>query len=238
MPSLPTAPQGYTYEPNTGKLIPYTAGGEFSQSEAQQKQQLRDKLIGLLDRPEAMWGGGGNVPPMTINWNQLPGGGGGGGVPAVAAPSTITMPDTTNAQANIFARAKDQVGQETAGSLASLRSALAGRGMLGGGAEVRGTQNILTAGQGQLGETTRDQAVAEANRLNDFAKTGYEGAIAQRGQDITARGQDVDAQTVARNLAFQAAKTNYEGQIAQRGQNITAQGQRNPSITALLGSLY
>jgi hypothetical protein len=267
---LPQAPPGYTYEPNTGRLVQYVGSGEYTQSEAAQKSKLRDRLIGMLDRPEATWGGntvqwpsvggfgggsdpipgtvglaGGNFPkgqlgvsPDDLNrptfYNQRPG----GGVAPLAPPSTITMPDNSVAQANIFARAKDQVGQETAGSLASLRSSLAGRGMLGGGAEVRGTQNILQTGQGQLGDTTREQAVTEANRQSDFAKTGYEGAITQRGQDVTSRGQDLDAQTAARNLAFNAAKTNYEGQITQRGQNITAQGQRNPSITALLQSLY
>lgn len=233
------APEGYTHDPDSGRLIQYVGSGADTLSESHERQKLRDKLFGLLDRPEQTWGGGG-----TVNWN----GGGGdftyptgrpgdGGAPT-PAPVSITMPDNSAAQANIFARAKDKVGQETAGSLTSLRSALAGRGMLGGGAEVRGTQNILTAGQGQLGDTTREQAVTEANRQSDFAKTGYEGQITQRGQDVTSRGQDLDAQTAARNLAFQAAKTNYEGQITQRGQNISAQGTRNPSITALLGKLY
>src|SRR3954465_2637129 len=125
-------------------------------------------------RAPGMGGGGGGVSGKGGGgvFTYPTGRPGDGGAPT-PAPVSITMPDNSGAQANIFARAKDKVGQETAGSLTSLRSALAGRGMLGGGAEVRGTQNILTAGQGELGDTTREQAVTEANRQSDFAKTGY-----------------------------------------------------------------
>jgi len=252
----------------------------WAQEDRNRRNQLAAKLEGMLDRPletgssSSSWGssGGGGA-----------GGGGGGGAWSVGATPTydptpflksigvsaeaalpanvgkIELPDTSAAQANLFARAKDKVGLQTQGSMAALRSALAGRGMLGGGAEVRGAQNILTAGQGQLGDVTREQAIQEGQRLTDFAKMGYEGSITQRGQDITARGQDIDAQTAARDAALRAAQTQYEGQLTGRGQDITARGQdiqerianadraqqaartnatRYDSITGLLGKLY
>src|SRR4029077_19168559 len=85
---------------------------------------------------------------------------------------TTEAPDTSPADAAMFAKAKDQVGLETGGSLTALRSALAARGLLGGGAEVKGTSNILTRGQGELGQTSRDMATHNAQRLDDFAKLG------------------------------------------------------------------
>jgi len=222
-----------------------------------QRDALRGRLISMLDRPEyqsvssGAGYGGGPLPPMADFSMPSGGGGGGGGGPA-ATPAplpSITPPDTSAAQANAFARAKDQVALQTASSLASLRSALAGRGMLGGGGEVRGTQNVLTAGQAQLGDVSREQAIQEGQRLTDFAKAGYEGAITQRGQDITARGQDIQAQAQARADTLHAAETGYEGQIQQRGQNVSLQAEReagarqaaatrNASVTALLGRLY
>jgi|SRR5262245_61607614 len=228
----PAPPPGYTMDPNTGRYIP-VAGSATDVLEQRTRQQrledeargrtvayqtedraardaLRQRLMTLLDRPLETAGasaaGGGY------------GYGAGGGVPMTVG--SIELPDTSAAQANIFARAKDKIGLETAGSLASLRSALAGRGLLGGGAEVRGAQNILTAGQGQLGDVTREQAIQEANRLTDFAKMGYEGAIAQRGQNISARNQDIQAREAAADRAASANRTRYD------------------SITGLLGRLY
>lgn len=287
---LPPAPPGYTYEPNTGRMIPLAGSATDVLAQRTRQQQLEDearsrtvswatddrnardalrtRLMGMLDRPTetstfggggAAWAGagaGGSVGPLPA-FNP-----GAFMTPSVASPAapstigTIDVPDTSTAQANLFARAKDKVGLQTSGSLASLRSALAGRGMLGGGAEVRGAQNILTAGQGQLGETTREQAIQEGNRLTDFAKAGYEGAITQRGQDITARGQDLSSQEAARDAALKAAQVGYEGQLTARGQDVTARGQtlnaaqaaaeratagnrtRYDSVTGLLGKLY
>jgi hypothetical protein len=276
-PTRGTPPPGYTFEPNTGRLIPIAGSAtdvleqrtrqQTIEDQARQRTQsqvdedrrardaLRSKLVGMLDRPLEDYSGsgyalsGGSVAPIAAfdpssfmtSSTTLP------AVPDVVGK--IELPDTSAAQANLFARAKDKVGLQTAGSLAALRSALAGRGMLGGGGEVRGAQNILTAGQAQLGDTTREQAIQEAGRLTDFAKMGYEGAITQRGQDITARGQDISAQESARNAALDAAKTAYEGQIATRGQDITQRGQdinakqinagrRYDSVTGLLGKLY
>lgn len=225
----PTPPPGYTTDPNTGRYIPIAGSATdvleqrtrqqkledeargrtiaYTEEDRRARDALRNKLMGMLDRPletySASGTGGydsvGNLPPDI---------------------GTIEMPDTSAAQANIFARAKDKVGLQTSGALASLRSALAGRGMLGGGAEVRGAQNILTAGQGQLGDTTREQAIQEGNRLSDFAKMGYEGAIAQRGQNITARGQDIMARNAAADRALAANRTRYD------------------SVSGLLGRLY
>jgi hypothetical protein len=275
-PARGAPPAGYTYEPNTGRLIPIAGSAtdtleqrtrqQTLEDQARQRSQsmleedrrardaLRSKLIGMLDRPLEDYSGssyasGGSVAPIAA-FNPSQFNVGVANLPAVPdVVGRVDLPDTSAAQANIFARAKDKVGLQTAGSLAALRSALAGRGMLGGGGETRGAQNILTAGQGQLGDVSREQAIQEAGRLTDFAKMGYEGAITQRGQDITTRGQDISAQESARNAALDAAKTAYEGNIATRGQDITQRGQditarqanvgrKYDSVTGLLGKLY
>jgi len=274
---LPEAPAGYTRDPNTGALIPLAGSPTdvLAQRERQQRledearqrqvsyefadrqarEQLRGKLIGMLDRPEQIssstgYGYGAGIGrPIEFPTATFAGGGGGPAAPPPPTIGRIELPDTSAAQANLFARAKDKVAAASQGSLASLRSALAGRGMLGGGAEARGAQNVMTAGLGQLGDVAREQAIQEGQRLTDFAKLGYEGAINQRGQDITARGQDIQKQESDRDAALRAALGNYEGQISQRGQDVTARGQdiaartqantqRNASVTNLLGRLY
>jgi hypothetical protein len=124
----------------------------------------------------------------------------------------ISAPDMAAANSAGFARAKDQVGQETSGALTGLRSALASRGMLGSGAESRGTVSAITKGQGQLGEVSRTQAENEANQNLDIAKTNYSGDISQRGQDVSMRGQNMDFSST------------HRGQdITQRGQDIQQQ---------------
>jgi hypothetical protein len=138
--------------------------------------------------------------------------GGGGTFAGPGRVEHINPIDMSKANSAAFGRAKDQVGQETSGALTGLRSALASRGMLGSGAESRGTVSAITKGQGQLGEVSRQQAENEANQNLDIAKTNYSGDISQRGQDVTTRGQDMDY------------RSTHRGQdITQRGQDIQQQ---------------
>jgi hypothetical protein len=225
-----SAPPGYQYDRVQMRYVPILGSptdalAQRTRAQGQQDQML-DALMRQLTFGSASSGGGGDYAsaPAPTSASSAPGVSmGGSSAPvqmvmpspgaAPAAPATITMPDTKAAQDAIFARAKDKVGLETAGSVTALRSALAARGLLGGGAEVKGTANVLTSGQQQLGDTTREGAIQEAGRLNDFAKLGYQGAIEQRGQDIT-------TSEGAANRALQAAVTNYTGQVSQRGQDV------------------
>jgi hypothetical protein len=101
-----------------------------------------------------------------------------------AAPVGHVAPvDTRGAEAESFARAKDQVGQTGAGAIASLRSVLGGRGLLGSGSESRGAASVINRGQGELGQVSRDQAIKRADMAADTAKFNYSGDVAQRGQD-------------------------------------------------------
>lgn len=110
----------------------------------------------------------------------------GSGVPG-GGPSNVSgvaPVDTSAATSAAFANAKDQVGEETGGALTGLRSALAGRGLLGSGAESRGTTSVITKGQGELGKASRGQAIETADLAQKNAETNYQGQVAQRGQDV------------------------------------------------------
>ncbi len=134
--------------------------------------------------------------------------------------------DTTAAQGAAFGRAKDTVGQVSQGALTGLRSALAGRGMLGSGAESRGTAAVVNRGQGELGDVARQQAIESAGLAERQGNVNYQGGIAQRGQDISAQ-QAREAQLA------ETARAGYSGAIAQRGQDIQAQqdaAQRNQQL--------
>ena len=174
-----------------------------------------------------------------------PGGGGGTGTATTNTPATIAPPsltglqgatsapvaqvgplDTSAAQGAAFGRAKDTVGQVAGGALTGLRSALAGRGMLGSGAESRGTSAVVNRGQGELGDVARQQAIESSGLAERQGTVNFQGGIAQRGQDISAQ-QAREAQ------AAETARAGYSGAIAQRGQDIQAQqdaAQRNQQL--------
>lgn len=131
--------------------------------------------------------------------NGLPGGS--NGVPA--GPAGVAPVDTSAATSAAFANAKDQVGQETGGALTGLRSALAGRGLLGSGAESRGTTSVITKGQGELGKTSRGQAIETADLGQKNAETNYQGQVEQRGQDIAREQNVMQAQNQQAQLQLQ-----------------------------------
>lgn len=129
------------------------------------------------------------VPDMFApdTYNASGAGGAGAGGPQVPQ---IPGVDNSAANANIFARAKDKVGEVGRSALTGLRSALGGRGMLGSGAESKGTASIVNKGQGELGDTVRQSAITDSNQSNANATTNYGGAITQRGQDIQAQEEN------------------------------------------------
>ncbi len=168
----------------------------------------------------------GQTPPAPV---------GGGGAPATIQPFPTAPPsavglssavapiaaiDTSAAQRAEFGRAKDQVGQASQGALTGLRSALAGRGMLGSGVEGRQTARVATSGLGELGDVSRQQAITGA-------ETAQRTAEQNRAGDITQREQDISATTAANSLAGENERARYSGAIEQRGQDIGAQKAAN-----------
>ena len=148
---------------------------------------------GFLGGSGGSGGSGGALPPNT----DIP-----VSMPMMTRVPGVNAPDMTQANAQIFGRAKDQAGQVGRASLQSLRDELGATGMLGSGAEAQGTRDIAARGAGLLGEVSRENAVNESAQKADFAKMKYQGDITQRGQDIAA--QDAAARlALERELAKQ-----------------------------------
>jgi hypothetical protein len=171
--------------------------------------------------------GGSNTPTDGSEFSTITSGSdnasaSGGGSLGRGIPQ-ISQVNQDAAESAQFGKAKDQVGQETAGGLTALRSALAGRGMLGSGAEYRGTQGVVNKGQGELGDVSRQQAVThlanemDINKANQAAALTGRGqnmdySLGARGQDITQRGQDIQQQEANAQLQM----TQSLQQAAQR----------------------
>jgi hypothetical protein len=180
---------------------------QFSHQSAMQRaawdrqDQMRDSLLSNMNAV-GTWGT--NAPPMPrIQMQEIP-------FQSAGSPTAqIQMPDLSAAQNAAFARAKDREGQLAQGALQGLRSQLGGRGLLGSGAEGRGTANIANRGLANLGEVNREQAIQGANANVDAAKLGYQGAIQQRGQDIT-QAQNMN------NINLQVAQANFDAQMRQQ----------------------
>lgn len=117
---------------------------------------------------------------------------------AVSAPNVAPVSGAMGPQANeadaraaAFARAKDQAGQIARSSLTSIAENMAGRNMTGGGLQSLKEAGAIGGAGDSLQNLTRDQLISDNNRAADVSDENYQGAIAQRGQDVTARGQDL-----------------------------------------------
>lgn len=91
--------------------------------------------------------------------------------------------DASAAQAAAFSKAKSQTGETLRAALDSLRSAYAGTGNVGG--YEQGVARMMAGGVNQIGDVTNDQLMAEFNRAGQVADRNYQGAITQRGQNMS-----------------------------------------------------
>lgn len=165
-----SAPKGYEYDPvqmgyglknaDTGASLDGLSGGPMSYDQ-----------YNAANKPGAT----GSSTPTTP------------GTGTSASIAAITAPDPTAATNAAFATAKDQAGALSRASLTSLNDELGASGMVGSGAQVQGTRDIIQNGAGQLGQVSRDLAGKTADQAAAFAKLNYEGSITQRGQDISAQ---------------------------------------------------
>ena len=107
-------------------------------------------------------------------------------------PAHVTGPDRfarEAANSAAFARAKDRVGMTTRGSLKALQNMMSARGIAGSGIEGALGANVLTAGSGQLGDTIREQTLADLAREQQVEDRNYSGDVTQRAQDISVMDQ-------------------------------------------------
>lgn len=193
-----SAPEGYEYDP---VQMAYT---RTPQSAGNRAAQFTNAAVG-------------NIPSLTglIGTPGAPGapgapGGPGGGAPGAGGPVSggagvphVDAPDMTASNNAIFAQAKDKVGQQSRASLDSLAGELGSQGMLGGGAQVQATRDVVNNNAGELGQVTRDLATKNSSDVADFKKMGYQG-------DITQRGQDIQSQEANARLALEQRAQQYQ----------------------------
>lgn len=105
--------------------------------------------------------------------------------PTVAAPNVAG--NEQDARATAFARAKDQAGKIARASLSSITENMAGRGISGSGIEALRSAGAINGAEAPLQDLTREQMISDNNRAADVSDMGYQGAIQQRGQDLSSR---------------------------------------------------
>ena len=93
--------------------------------------------------------------------------------------------DEAAARAAAFARAKDQAGKIASSSLRGLQEAMSARGLTGSGIDALQQAGVIQSAANPLQELTRDQLMQDLNRAADIADLSYQGAITQRGQDLS-----------------------------------------------------
>ncbi len=143
-------------------------------------------------------------------------GGGNPGAPGspMARVGGLEPTDMTAANNASFATAKDKSGAVARSSLDSLRGELGATGMLGSGAEVQGTKDIISDAAGLQGQVVRDAAGKEADLRADAAKTKYAGDITQRGQDVAAQEAKARLAQEQRNADFQRQQAEAQNRLA------------------------
>lgn len=165
-----SAPSGYQYDPVQMKYIrtPSSLGQDAA-------AMFGGMTGGGPASLQALSGSGGGV------FGQ--GGSGTGGSTAGNVPH-VAAPDMTSSNAATFGAAKDRAGQVARASLDALNGELGSQGMLGSGAQVQGTKDIIMDAGQFTSDVNRQNAVNDAQMKGDFAKLGYQGDITQRGQNI------------------------------------------------------
>jgi hypothetical protein len=126
----------------------------------------------------------------------------GGGIgPGPAIPG-IAPPNAQAGQDAALLRAKEKQGQIARSSLTGLREALGERQMLGSGAEAQATGEVASQAAQGISDVNREQLIQNDENARRLAELSYQGQIQQRGQDVTARGQDLQAAAAREGRAF------------------------------------
>lgn len=157
-------------------------------------------------------------------------------VPGTWTPPPVGVPNPQSSSNVAFARAKDTVGSSMSGLLKAVKNQFSTRGLTGSNLEGRGIVDALMGGEKQLADVAREQAIQDTNTGNNFAQMGYQGGIAQRGQDIGLMEANANA-----GLAHRSQDITMRGQDLmdrRAGQDSVRadRGTRTASITGLMNA--
>jgi len=160
----PGAPAG-----NNVVTSPGGGGGDINLSrgsyEDQQAMQLRAKLAN--DAMERIFGKAGGGAEGRVEY-------GGGGAGEAARSAT-------------FARAKEQAGMNANAALTSLRDVMGRRGLRGSSIEAGAEGDVIQGGGSDISNVISQQMQDELANIQHVSDTTYQGNIAQRGQDLSAK---------------------------------------------------
>ncbi len=143
-------------------------------------------LASLTSSIQASAGGGGTLPMASVGGGA--GGGGGTFVPASGASSPSGYQDTADAQS--FARAKDNTGLALQSALKGLQATMASRGITGSGIEGGETTKLFQSGLTDLA----NEGTAEAKTAAEHAFTDSQSskALGEQSREFdVGQGTDV-----------------------------------------------
>lgn len=171
---------GYVYDPVQGKYV-------LSSQSAPSKNALYDQLTSAISGLGGASGGSGGGSAASFPKVSF-----GGSMGSVATTGAGSVPDITPSQNAAFARAKDTAGGLARSSVTSLNDEMAGRGALGSTMTNNGLADRIAAATNTLGNVDSAQlgdAYAAASHQQDLKnqneQTAFQGAITQRGQDVS-----------------------------------------------------
>lgn len=173
-------------------------------------------------------GTGGEWAGAVSTLRNLAGGDGRGGQGSALTAGYIGAPDALERETGPtpaanqpsmsrgFAKAKDASSRIGNQALQALRSQMVSRGIEGSGIEGRLTGNILGDVAAQQSDAAYQQSKMADEQAWEGAKLGYQGAVAQRGQDTG------------------LAEAGYSGLISQRGQDLGRESQWMSMLPSIL----
>lgn len=100
-------------------------------------------------------------------------------------------PNDLAAENAIYARAKDTAGLQSRAALRGLYDTMSERGFSGSPVEAASVPGVVNAANAQLGDVNREQMIQSLSRARSVADRNYAGRLTQRGQNISARGQNL-----------------------------------------------
>lgn len=100
--------------------------------------------------------------------------------------------DAANSAA--YGRAKDVAGQQGRAALDALHDVMGARGLTGSGISMNRAGGVIGAANSNLADVNREQLIQSLAQNRARASEQFQGNIAQRGQDVSLRGQNISAQ--------------------------------------------
>ena len=134
------------------------------------------------------------------------GGGGGGAVPGAPGlpgrESAPTVKAVAPSQSEAFGRAKDASSRIYGAAMEQLKDQMTAAGISGSGVEAREMGNLMSDAARYQSDAELQQQLEAQRQAWEAAKGGYQGAIDQRGQDISGRTSIYSTQGSMYNSRF------------------------------------